>query len=161
MSGQILVPLKKHDRIEEILLYLDVLARPGMKVVFLMPYQENVSWMEVQLTALQTRTGAITTITAFTAKASRETYMRWVEERIRPARRTLEGKGTTVAVQCYSGSWQNAMATLRDTDQEMVVLLGERWNIIRKLTERIGKLCGRFRTDNATPILFLRSRRQH
>ncbi len=161
MSGQILVPLKKHDRIEEILLYLDVLARPGMKVVFLTPYQEKVSWMEVQLIAMQTRTGAITTITALKAKASREAHMRWVEERIRPGRQTLEKKGTTVAVQCYNSSLQNALATFRDTDREMVVLLGERWNIIRKLTGQIGKLCGRFRTDNITPILFLRSRRQH
>ena len=74
MSGKIFVPLGKRDRIEEIIPYLDVLARPGMQVVFLTPYREKVSWMEVQLTAMQTGTKAITTTAALAANASREAH---------------------------------------------------------------------------------------
>lgn len=35
MAKQILVPLKEHDRIEEIIPYIEEVARPGMRVVFL------------------------------------------------------------------------------------------------------------------------------
>src|SRR5262245_34040150 len=126
MSGQILVPLKKHDRIEEILLYLDVLARPEMKVVFLTPYREKVSWMEVQLTAMQTGPRAITAITARTANASREAHLRCVEERIRPAREALQQKGTTVTIQCYTGSLRKGITSLSHTGTDTIVLLSKR-----------------------------------
>jgi hypothetical protein len=161
MSGQILVPLKKHDRIEEILFYLDVLARPEMKVVFLTPYRGKVSWMEVELTAMQTGIKSITAITKLAVNASLEEQLRWVEERIRPAREALQMKGTTVIVQCYTGSLRNTIASLRDPDRELIVLLSEHYQIIRKLIAQFRKLFGRFSTSDTTPILFLRPRRQH
>ena len=120
MPGQIFVPLGKRDRIEEIIPYLDVLARPPMQVVVLTPYREKVSWMKVQLTAMQTGTKAITTITALTANASREAHLRSVEERILQGRQALQKKGMTVVIHCYSGSLRNAITNLRDADHEMI-----------------------------------------
>jgi hypothetical protein len=38
MEGKILVSLRRHDPIEEILPYIEKIARPGMRVVFLIPY---------------------------------------------------------------------------------------------------------------------------
>ena len=35
MATKILVPLKKHDRLEEIVPYIEELAEPGVSVVFL------------------------------------------------------------------------------------------------------------------------------
>jgi hypothetical protein len=160
MSGKIFVPLGKRDRIEEIIPYLDVLARPGMQVVFLTPYREKVSWMEVQLTAMQTGTKAITTTAALAANASREAHLRSVEEKIRPARRGLQKKGITAVVDCYSGSLRNAIRSLRGPENEIIVLLSER-TIMGKFIAQATKLFGSFRTGGAAPILFLRPRRQH
>ena len=119
MSGQIFVPLRKRDRIEEIIPYLGLLARPAMQVVFLTPYREKVSWIEVQLTAMQTGIKTIAAITTLAANTSREAHLRSVEEKVRPVREVLQKKGTTVVVQCYSGSLRNAVASLRDTDSEI------------------------------------------
>ena len=38
MAKQILVPLTKGDRVEEIISYVEKVAQPGMKVVFLLRY---------------------------------------------------------------------------------------------------------------------------
>ena len=48
MPVQIFIPLKKQDVVDEIIPYLNVLARPGSQVVFLAAYKEEVSWMEVK-----------------------------------------------------------------------------------------------------------------
>jgi hypothetical protein len=160
MPGQIFVPLGKRDRIEEIIPYLDVLARPSMQVVVLTPYREKVSWMKVQLTAMQTGTKAITTITALTANASRQAHLRSVEERIHRGRQELQKKGMTVVIHCYSGPLRNAIANLRDADNKMIVLLSEH-TIIDKFVARARNFFGQFGTDDAAPILFFRPRRQH
>jgi hypothetical protein len=38
MNKKILVPLERYDRSEEMIPYVEKIARPGMKVVFLMRY---------------------------------------------------------------------------------------------------------------------------
>jgi hypothetical protein len=39
MSKKILVPLRQNDRTEEMVPYVEKVARPGMKVVFLVHYR--------------------------------------------------------------------------------------------------------------------------
>jgi hypothetical protein len=38
MPSQILVPLKRSDRVEQFLPYIDQVAQPGIQIVFLVPY---------------------------------------------------------------------------------------------------------------------------
>ena len=37
MAEQVLVPLKRNDRVEEIIPYVEKVTRPGMEVGFLLP----------------------------------------------------------------------------------------------------------------------------
>jgi len=157
MSGQIFVPLRKRDRVEAIMPYLAFLARPGMRVVFLTRYREKVSWMEVQLTAMQTGPRVITAITALTANASREAHLRWVEERIRPARQALQQKGTTVTIRCYTGSLRKGMTSLSDAGTDTIVLLSNR-GIILSFIVHVKSLLGPFRASHTAPIMLLRPR---
>jgi hypothetical protein len=47
--GQILVPLRKGDRIEDVLPYLEQIARPGYRVTFLIHYSvEGLDWFQGQ-----------------------------------------------------------------------------------------------------------------
>ena len=47
MTGQILVPLKRNDRIEDVLPYLEQIARPGSKVTLLIHYSvEWIDWLQ-------------------------------------------------------------------------------------------------------------------
>ena len=160
MSGQIFVSLRRRDRIEQIMPYLNLLARPGMQVVFLTSYREKVSWMEVQLTAMQTGARAIAAITTLTANTVRQAHLRAVAERIRPARKALHDKGMTVVIHCYSGSLRSAIARLRDADDETIVLLSGH-TIISKFLSQARQFFNPFGINDSVPILFLRPRRQY
>src|SRR5262249_46080144 len=47
VTGHILVPLKRNDRIEDILPYLEQIARPGCKVTLLVHYSvEGLDWFQ-------------------------------------------------------------------------------------------------------------------
>ena len=77
MPDQIFVPLTKHDSIEEIISYVDILVRPGMTLVFLVKYRLEVSWMQIQLTAMQAGLKPVTAVEALAANVSRERQLRW------------------------------------------------------------------------------------
>src|SRR5947208_13484983 len=54
MSKKILVPLKKHDRIEEIVPYLEEITQPGTNVVFLIRYPVNgFKWLQAYCGIMQ------------------------------------------------------------------------------------------------------------
>jgi hypothetical protein len=47
VTGQILVPLRRNDRIEDVVPYLEQIARPGCKVTLLIHYSvEGVDWFQ-------------------------------------------------------------------------------------------------------------------
>jgi hypothetical protein len=49
VTGQILVPLRKGDRIEDVVFYLEQIARPGCKVTLLIHYSvEGLDWFQGQ-----------------------------------------------------------------------------------------------------------------
>ena len=47
MTGQILVPLRKGDHIEDVVPYLEQIARPGSRVILLIHYSvEGIDWLQ-------------------------------------------------------------------------------------------------------------------
>jgi len=47
VTGQILVPLRRNDRIEDVVPYLEQIARPGCKVTLLIHYSvEGLDWFQ-------------------------------------------------------------------------------------------------------------------
>jgi hypothetical protein len=47
VTGQILVPLRRNDRIEDVVPYLEQIARPGCKVTLLIHYSvEGLDWLQ-------------------------------------------------------------------------------------------------------------------
>ena len=161
MPAQIFIPLKKQDVVDEIIPYLNVLARPGSQVVFLAAYKEEVSWMEVQMTAMQTGITSMAGLKTLAANASRQAQLRSLEKRIDATRKALTNAGLTVTVEAYTGSVRNAVASLRDTETEMIVILTCPYKIIGRLIARVEKLLNRFRNADSTPLLVLRPHRQH
>jgi hypothetical protein len=47
VTGQILVPLRRRDRIEDVIPYLEQIARPGCRVILLVHYSvEGLDWFQ-------------------------------------------------------------------------------------------------------------------
>ena len=160
MATQIFVPISKQGQIEDIIPYLEALARPGMEVVFLTRYRIAVSWMEVQLTAIQTGLKTTAPMSALIRDDSSRN-VRICEEKVRRARNLLRERGWTISHQRYGGGLLDAIASLRNPEDEMVVLMEEKPKAIRELFRRLAKLLGRFHTTDTTPIVFLRPGRQY
>jgi hypothetical protein len=160
MPVQIFVPLKKHDSMEEIISYVDVLVEPGMTLVFLVKYRLEVSWMQIQLTAMQAGLKPVTAIEALAANVSRERQLRWVEEKIRPANAALQTKGVALVVQTYTGSLGTTLASLRESNKPIVVLSG-RSKIVTHIISRLKNLVRRSRARDSGPVVFLRPSREY
>jgi hypothetical protein len=160
MATQIFVPISKHGQIDDLIPYLEALARPGMEIVFLTRYRIAVSWMEVQLNAIQTGLKTTPSISALIRDDSRRN-VRICEENVRRARNLLKERGSTISHQCYGGRLRDAIASLRNPEDEMILLMEEKPKAIRKLLRRLAKVLGRFHTVDTTPIVFLLRGRQY
>jgi hypothetical protein len=105
MNQQILVPMKRSDRAEELIPYVEKVSRPGMKVIFMVPYPtDGFCWAREE----------------FGRKAIEQAktladYYRWdtnvqkAKDRIAPLLNSLTAKGIEVAVELYAGSMRSAV----------------------------------------------------
>lgn len=152
MSTQIVVPVKKRDEVKHLLPYLQVLAKPGSKVVFLWPYREETSWMEVQLAVLQTQFN----VKRFATNTSIERQSRSIEEKVRSVRESLEAEGVVVVVQCHRGSLRSGIAAVRDSRIETVVLCRNHRVTLGIVIARLRRIFRLLSSSNGEPILYLR-----
>ncbi len=110
MSGQILVPLKKDEPIEEIIPYLEEITRPGIRVVFLIHFPaDGFTWLRDQLAVMQTETQAIFGNRDLASRYSWEGQRRFAERKVLPARKALEERGVEVAVELHTDSLKRVM----------------------------------------------------
>ena len=105
MNKKILVPLGQYDRTEEMIPYVERVARPGMNVVFLVRYPvDGFIWGKEQFgmkAALEAKKLA--------SYYSWEENLRRAAEKVSSACAALRPKGVEVAVDVYAGSLKNAV----------------------------------------------------
>lgn len=111
MAQQILVPLKREDRVEEITPYLEKVAQPGMKVVFLLRYPGEDLGRILDLCArmeggIARRSAAARELTSI---YSWEGNVQRAQGKVSPVREVLKQKGAEVDVDVYTGSLRKAV----------------------------------------------------
>lgn len=107
MSKEILVAVKTHDRIEDIIPCLERVAQPGTKVTLLLRYPvDGYTWAKEE---------GGTVAAALEAKKLAE-YYSWqenvqrAERKVSPAFEVLSRNGAEVAVDVYAGSLKKAIS---------------------------------------------------
>lgn len=105
MNKKILVPLGRHDRSEEMIPYIENVARPGMQVVFLVRYPVDGFILVKEEYGVRA---------ALKAKET-GSYYRW-EDNLKKAKQqvaatceALHAKGIEAAVDVYAGSLRKAV----------------------------------------------------
>src|SRR5437870_6043718 len=96
VAKQIVVPLTRHDRIEEIIPYLEEIAKPGMRVVFLVPYGVEL-WAYL-------RDHWITMESSTLAGKKIKEQKGSAEHGILAARDAFRSMGVEITVEVYTGS---------------------------------------------------------
>jgi hypothetical protein len=156
MARQILIPLKEHDRPEEILPYLEEIAQPGTEVVFLVRCKQGgFGWLSHQSTIMQTE---IRTLTAVRTLAIRDFWQRQIQltkQRTLPAREALKRKGVAVGVQCYMGSLGKAIANCSGVGSKLVLVSMESQTSIGKFLALFRFLRGCLQTASTPFVLIL------
>jgi hypothetical protein len=133
MQAQILVPIKRHERVEELVPYLELLAPAGSTVVFLIPIAANLfPWWSEALIAPASELKSAMTLSVLAAKASRERQLQAAMEQIAAARRALERKGVVVQIDCFLGGMEKELARLSETATHTLVLQSKSHRLLIK-----------------------------
>ncbi len=178
MAEQILVPLKRNDRVEEIIPYVEQVTQPGMKVVFLMPVHDN----EINcrrdrriFTEVQRQTRLAMGLSAsypwenkaslaqarrfqWTSEYSWEDQRRSYQKSLFPLCEPLHKKGCAVSVALYMGSLRKTIRyyTLGN-DVCLIMLRGGVGLWITRFMQGTIPIFGLFKRTYCAPMLLLRS----
>jgi len=106
MAKQILVPLKRDERVEDVIPYIERIVQPGMKVKFLLRYPLDGFDLALRASraAGETGVGDLTEIRKIAAAYTWENQQRAAAVKVFPACAPLQKKGAEVCVDVYTGS---------------------------------------------------------
>jgi hypothetical protein len=153
MSRQVLVPLKGRDRIEEFLPYVEDLALPGTKIVFLIHFgTSHYKELAGQLLAFQTGAPANSSLdrTAPQNLADREST---VERQFRIAGEELRSRGVKIEVKFYTGSLRKMVREYVQSDPVQLVMMSRGRNRVLSWLRQIGLSLRVAQPSLAMPVL--------
>jgi hypothetical protein len=131
MAAQIVVPINRGERAEDLVPYIEFLAQPGSIVIFLVSINANrfAWWLEAVSLPARGDCGD-TTVEVLSASASCARQRQQALEGIAGVRRILESKGLSVDVECYHGPVGRVLDRLCNTDTRTLVLRSRRPSLI-------------------------------
>ena len=158
MSKKILVPLAQNDRAEEMIPYIEKVARPGMNVVFLVRYPvDGFIWAKEEYgigAALQARE----LVNYYSWGNNLENANRMVS----PVCEALRAKGVQATVDVYAGSLKKALRSqMVNGDVHLIMTragLGERIAALLDGTTSLSKLLKR---SSFSPVVLTPVRTLH
>lgn len=139
MASHILVALRRHDRVEEVLPYLEKVAQPGGRVVFLVRYPVHL-WLYIgdHWVEAESPRKAMLAARHLASQYSWPVQQALAEQKIMPAQMILARKGVKVAVDLYTGSLKRVLKDYAASGEIYLVMLrvmGERWlaSLLRRI----------------------------
>lgn len=104
MAAKMLVALHEREQIQEIIPVLEKIARPGMKVTFLVPYPTNTwAWLRDHWIVTESTRKAVSEGKRILTQYSWDEQKRLAERKISLAREALEKMGVEVALMLKQG----------------------------------------------------------
>jgi len=157
MTEQILVPLKRHDRLEEIIPYLEKISKPGMRVVFLIPYPvETWLWFRDHWVATESTKEAILAGRTIMHRYSWDVQRGLAEQKVFPARGALEKRGVEMAVEVYAGSLKKVVKNFTTNgDVHLILMRVGNGHLIMRFLRSLICLFGLFKRPNVPPMVLL------
>jgi hypothetical protein len=155
MKKLILVALKRHDRVEDLMPYVEEVVRPGMKAVFMVPYPvDGFRWSHEEIGRKAIEEGK-----RLASYYAWDSNLRRAEELIAPALKALPVKGIEVAVDLYAGSMRRA---LRDyevkSDVHLIVTRASVGNWIERVVDAAPSALRSLIRPSFSPVLLINPR---
>ncbi len=110
MAEKILVPLKRHDRVEEMIPYIEKVTQPGVSVLFLVHHRaKSRKWLEPYCGIMECGPEKTIAIRKMIESYSEETRRQLAEQRVFHTCAALHRLKVKVAVEMYTGSLRKAL----------------------------------------------------
>jgi hypothetical protein len=157
MDKKILVPLRQYDQSEEMIPYVEKVARPGMKVVFLVLYPvDGIRWQKEEY-GMRAALKAKQLVNHY----SWEGNLQNAQKQVAPACESLRARGIEASVDVYAGSLKKAVRShMLSGDVHLIMTrlgIGDR---IAKLFDGTTSIFNWFRRPNFSPVLLINPRSQ-
>jgi len=105
MAEKILVPLNRHDRVEEVIPYIEKVTQPGMSVVFLIHHPVNsLKWLQAYCGIMQCGLEKTMAIRRMVESYSAKMRGQLAQRKVFQTCEALHKLGVKVAVEIYAGS---------------------------------------------------------
>ena len=157
MREAILVPIDQCDPIEQIVPWVDNIAKPGMSVVFLVRSSvNNWAWIYAHVTAIQT--GNVIALQTCNAqeRARLEEEQQSAELKLAALRESLRRKGLETEVKIYAGGLKKTLANLtKDENVRFVMISGGRVNLFARLIGPVARFFNPFKRAGFSPLVLI------
>ena len=149
MNKKILVPLGRYDRTDEMIPYIEEVARPGMRVVFLMRY--SVSGIKWPIKEPDTETAS--EVKELLDYYSLEANLKRAKAEIAPAVEALGESGVEVTVDVYAGSLKKAVRShTASGDVHLILTRAGLGNWIARIFNGTNSVVKLFRRPSFSPV---------
>jgi hypothetical protein len=157
MNRKILVPLGRHDRSEEMIPYIEKVARPGMKVVLLMPYPvDGFVWAKEEY-GMRAALEAKELVDYYSWEGNLEN----AQKQVAPICEALRARGIEAAVEVYAGSLKKAVRShMLSGDVHLIMTRVGIGDWIAKLFDGTSSVFNWFRGSSVSPVMLINPRTQ-
>jgi len=155
MNKKILVPLGQYDRSEEMIPYIEDVARPGMLVVFLVRYPvDGFIWAKEE-DGMRAASKAKELVSYYSWEGNLES----AQKQIARAREALRAKGIEVAVDVYTGSLKKAVRShMLNGDVHLIMTRAGIGDWIAGLFDGITSVSKWFKRPSFYPVMLINPR---
>ena len=124
MNNRILVPLKKNDRLEEIVSYIEKVARPGASVVFLVRHPvSGLKWLQAYCGIAQCDLEKNLAVRRMVESYSLKTRRQLAERRVFQTCGALHDMVLNIAVDVYTDSLRKALRSYAHRGDAPLVIM--------------------------------------
>lgn len=156
MPVQILVPLRRSDRIELFLPYVEQISQPGMKVVFLVQLgRSGFRELTGQLLAIHTGIQSAYLPERICEEDAVENRRRSAEQQVKAACQSLRERGVKLEIHSYGGSLQRVVQQYLENQNVQLVMMRPSANWVADFLRKIGSVLRFLKSPVAPAVLLL------
>ena len=157
MAEKILVPLKRHDRVEEVIPYIERVARPGTSVVFLIHHPvSGLKWLQAYCGLMECGLDNALMLRKMIESYSVKTRRQLAEQKVFQTCQALHRLGVKTAVEVYSGSLtKNLKSYVGEGNSQLVLVRSGIGQGIRSFLRWALSVGGLFKSPASQSVLLL------
>lgn len=155
MNKKILVPLGQYDRSEEMIPYIENVARPGMKVVFLVCYPvDGFLWAKEEY-GMRAALKAKELVNYYSWEGNLEN----AQKQVAPTCEALRAKGIEGAVDVYAGGLKKAVRShMLNGDVHLIMTRAGIGDWITRLFDGTSSVFKWFKRPSFSPVMLINPR---